>query len=320
MNFKTFLLVVLLGLLRFSTKAQNTEYKSEFGFRSDNDAYLAQRKDRYYTNGLFISFKRATDQTKLKPGINKKIWKAEIGQKIFNPQSGSIPDIRFIDRPFAGYLYAGASLHWLYESEHSLKTSVQAGTIGPASLAEDGQEFLHNTVGFYELRGWETQINNEFGINATAEYNRFLHRSASQQTDFTLTSYANIGNTFAGAGAGILFRAGLLNQFFNSASTGSVISNNPKTNKLTQKEFFFYAVPTLNFVAYDATIQGGLFTDDKGPVVFDARPIVFSQELGAMFAQNRWTVSLSAFFKTRDVQSSAKAHQYGSVSVYYRFK
>lgn len=48
-------------------------FKNEFGFKSENDSYLAQGSDRYYTNGLFISFRRATDQTKLRNGLEKKI-------------------------------------------------------------------------------------------------------------------------------------------------------------------------------------------------------------------------------------------------------
>lgn len=34
------------------------EYKNEFGFKSDNDAYLWVGQDRYYTNGLFVYFRR----------------------------------------------------------------------------------------------------------------------------------------------------------------------------------------------------------------------------------------------------------------------
>lgn len=318
MKIRILFLLVLTGIPAI-TYSQQKYYKNEFGFRSDNDAYLAGGQDRYYTNGLFISFKSATDQRKLRQNINKKIWQAEIGQKIYNPQSGYIPDISYADRPFAGYLYTGGSLQWMYNAEHVLKVSLQIGTIGPASLARAGQELLHNTVGFYELQGWETQVNNEFGMNTSINYQHFLHRSASQKADFAIKSYVNIGNTFTAAGAGILFRTGLINQFYNSVSNGGGISNNPAIPKLTETEFYFYAEPSVNLVAYDATIQGGLFRDDKGPVVYDAKPVVFSHELGAMFAKKRWTVNLSLVFKSREVQSSARAHEYGSVCVYYRF-
>lgn len=309
----------MLSLLQISVMAQNPTYKNEFGFRSDNDSYLAYGQDRYYTNGLFITFRHAADQSGLNTKLNKRIWEIEAGQKIFNPISGQINDISRVDRPFAGYLYAGASMNWLYSSENNLKLSLQVGTIGPSSLAEKGQVLLHDVIGFYEIKGWESQVRDEFGVNMTAEYNHLLHRSTSQKTDFTLTSNARLGNTFTGAGIGLLFRTGTLNQLYNSASTASSISNNSKTEALNEKEFFFYAEPSLNYIAYDATIEGGLFSDNKGPITYGAKPLVFSQKLGTTYSKKRWTADFFVIFKSREIKSNAKAHQYGSAALYYRF-
>lgn len=314
-------LVLLFTLLLFSSSslAQTLGYKNEFGFRSDNDAYLAYGQDRYYTNGLFITFRHATDQTRLKSTINKRIWEIEAGQKIYNPISGQTTDIEMIDRPFAGYLYAGASMNWLYSSENNLKLGFQFGTIGPSSLAEDGQVLLHDVIGFYEIKGWDTQVRDEIGVNISADYNHLLHRGTAQKTDFTLTSNARLGNTFSGAGVGLLFRAGTINQLFNSAATSSNLYNNSKTEPLNEKELFFYAQPALNFVAYDATMEGGLFRGNKGPVTFDSKSLVFSQQVGFMYSQKRWTADFSVVFKSREIKSEAKAHQYGSAALYYRF-
>jgi lipid A 3-O-deacylase len=319
MNYKVLFSSILLGLLAGSVKAQTNVYKNEFGFRTDNDAYLALGQDRYYTNGLFITFRHAADQSKLKSKLNKRIWEIEAGQKMYNPISGHITDIRQVDRPFAGYLYGGASMNWLYSSENNLKLSLQVGTIGPSSLGEDGQVLLHDLVGFYEIKGWESQVRDELGVNAIAEFNHFLHRSGNQKTDFTLTSNARVGNTFSGAGLGLLLRAGTLNQLFNSASMSGTLVNNSKTPALNEKEFFFYAEPSISFVAYDATIEGGLFREDKGLVTFGVKPLVFSQQLGFMYSRKRWTADFSVIFKSREIKSNAKAHQFGSAALYYRF-
>lgn len=319
MNFRSTLLILLLTAGGLSSKAQNVSYKDEFGFRSDNDAYLAYGQDRYYTNGLFITFRRAMDQSELNSELNKRIWEIEAGQKMYNPRSGNVPDISKVDRPFAAYLYAGGSLNWLYNSEKNLKVSLQVGTIGPSALGEDAQVFLHKVIGFYPIKGWDTQIKDEIGVNAMIEYNQLLHRSNSLNTDFTLTTDLNVGNTFAGGGAGILFRAGKLNQLFNSASMNSTVSNHARVKPLNEKEFFFYSKPALSYVAYDATTEGGLFRKDKGPVVFGVKPLVFTGQLGAVFSQKRWTADFSVIFKTREIKSNAKAHQYGSIALYYRF-
>jgi lipid A 3-O-deacylase len=312
------LLLALTTISLLSINSYGQTYKNEFGFRSDNDSYLAQGSDRYYTNGLFIHYRRALDQQTLKAGLEKKIYEITAGQEIYNPYSGSAPDPARQDRPFAGYLYAGGALSWFHTNERILKVSAEIGATGPNSLAEDGQELLHNTVGFYELGGWEYQIKNAVTLNLSAQYTRLLHRSSNKATDFSFEGYANAGTTFSGAGAGILFRAGGLNQLFNSAYTNAVIGNNPKTKALVKREVFFYAKPQLNFVAYDATIQGSMFNNND-PVTFGVKPIVFAQQVGFNYSSQRCTVDFGMIFKTQEVKSTAKAHQYGSISMFYRF-
>jgi len=320
MKQKTNLITGLLLLASSFLYAQSSAYKNEFGFRSDNDSYLAYGQDRYYTNGISIQFRSALDQSKLKGSkLNKVIWELEAGQKMYNPQSGSITNPMYIDRPFAAYLYGGAALNFLFNSESNLKLSLQLGTIGPSAKGKEAQELLHNTFGFYEINGWQWQVNNEPGINSTLEYNKFLKRSASGSSDFGINSYLHIGNTFAGAGLGILFRTGTINPLFNSVSTQSTISNKSFSRSVNDREFFFYAKPMLHYVAYDATIQGGLFRNDKEQYVFDVKPLVFSQQAGFIYSKNRWTVDFSLIFKSREVKSFAKPHQYGSVSLLYRF-
>ncbi|MCX2451748.1 lipid A deacylase LpxR family protein [Pedobacter sp. PLR] len=293
-------------------------FKNEFGFKSDNDSYLMQGSDRYYTNGLFINFRHALNQTELPEKLEKKIFEISAGQKIYNPYSGSAPDPAKQDRPFAGYLYAEGGLNWFYKNESIIKTSVQVGVTGPSSLAEKGQDLLHNTVGFYELGGWDYQIKEEMQVNLSAQYTRLLHRFKDQAADFSFEGYANVGTTFSGAGAGILFRAGRINQLFNSAATNSVIGNQPKTKNLVKSELFFYAKPQLNFVAYDATIQGSMFNNNS-PVTFGVKPVVFAQQLGFNYSSQRFTFDFGMIFKTKEVKSTARAHQYGSISMFYRF-
>ncbi|WP_316785451.1 lipid A deacylase LpxR family protein [Pedobacter frigiditerrae] len=307
-------------LLIFATSVCSfaQEQKSEFGFKSDNDAYLFYGQDRYYTNGLFIYFRHATDQKKLGEKLEKLTYEISAGQKMYNPISGYRPDPKTQDRPFAGYLYAGGNINLFYKKESILKAGLEVGTIGPDALGKEAQQLLHDIVGFYTIDGWQYQIKNELAANLSAQYTQLLHRSAKKDVDFSFEGYANVGTTYSGAGAGILFRAGSINQLFNSAATNSVISNNSKTEKLVKKEIFFYAKPQINFVAYDATIQGSMFNDDS-PVTFDSKPLVFAQQLGFNYSTPRFTFDYSVLFKSKEVKSNAKAHQYGTIAMYYRF-
>jgi lipid A 3-O-deacylase len=311
-------LSILLLFVLSAAAVHSQTYKNEFGFKSDNDSYLGQGSDRYYTNGLFINFRRAFDQQKLKEGLEKKTYEITAGQKMFNPYSGYAPDPARQDRPFAGYLFAEGAMSWLYSNESIIKTSVQIGTTGKNSLAEAGQKLLHRTFGFYDTGGWEYQIKNELTLNLSAQYTRLLARVADNAIDLSFEGYANLGTTFNGAGAGILFRTGSLNQLFNSTYTNAVIGNNAKTKALVKREIFFYAKPQLNVVAYDATIQGSLFNNDS-PVTFNQKPLVFAQQLGVNYSSQRFTIDYGMIFKTKEIKSNARAHQWGTISMFYRF-
>jgi len=309
---------ILLFLLFCSSFAYSQSYKNEIGFKSDNDSYLATGSDRYYTNGLFFYFRHATDQQKLKEGLEKKTYEISLGQMMFNPYSGYAPDPATQDRPFAGYLYAGGIMNWFYTNESILSLSAQVGTTGKNSLGEAGQKLLHKTFGFYGIDGWQYQIKGEPTLNLSGQYTKLLTRTAGNAVEFSFEGYANLGTTFTGAGAGILFRTGSLNQLFNSAYTHSVISNNAKTKPLVKREIFFYAKPQINLVAYDATIEGSLFNNNS-PVTFGQKPVVLAQQLGVDYSSNRFTFDFGVIFKTKEVKSVARAHQWGSITALYRF-
>ncbi len=314
------ILFFCLGSLISFGQTSSSFYKKEFGFKTENDAYLAIKQDQYYTNGLFLYFRSALkpserqDTTK----IAKKILTVSAGQKMYNAQSGYVPNIDYIDRPFAGYLFGSTALQWLLKNENIFRSEIQVGILGPSALGEEAQKLYHDVFGFYELNGWQHQVKDEIALNLILNYDKLLYRSSSKKVDFSLPVEARIGNTFSGLKTGILFRTGSLNPFYHSASTQSNITTYTPENVL-EKEFYFFLRPSLDLVIYDATISGGLFRKDKGDVIYDTKPLVFSQEIGLSYSKKRWTANFSLLFKTREVKSSAKAHQYGIIDVFFRF-
>ena len=142
MRYKILLLGLLIGVARIAAHAQEA-YKNEFGFQSDNDAYLFYGQDRYYTNGLMLYFRRATPLKKNRQQLEKFTYEITAGQKMYNPYSGYAPRIERHDRPFAGYLYAGLKTGFFYKNESVLKTGLSFGTVGPDALGEDAQQLLH---------------------------------------------------------------------------------------------------------------------------------------------------------------------------------
>ncbi|MBK0383856.1 lipid A deacylase LpxR family protein [Pedobacter sp. SD-b] len=311
---------VLFIFISLSGYSQIKSYQNELGFKSENDSYLGTGQDRYYTNGLFITYKRASKTKNYTDSLDftKKIWSASIGQYMYNAQSGQITDIKYVDRPFAAYLYGAFALQYLNNKEHTVKFELQLGTIGPNALGLEAQEVIHKTFGFYDIKGWEYQVKNEIGFNAKADILYLIHRSGNKRVDFSLPLEGRLGNTFTSLSAGLLFRTGSLNPLYHSVATQSNVSNFKEAGVL-EKEFYFFLKPQLQLVIYDATIAGGLFRTDKGPVTFKTNPLVFSQELGLAYAKKRWTVDFSVIFKTKEESSMVFSHQYGSFDLYYRF-
>lgn len=299
-------------------------HSNEIGIQTDDDSYLAQGSDRYYTAGNFAYFRHALN-LKDTSRLRNKILGFEFGQKLYSPHSGSIDftgadDPKYIDRPFAAYLYVGTTLNLLYKDESNLKLGAQIGIVGPAALGKPIQEFVHKAFGLYKPSGWEYQVDNDFEINLSAEYNRLLARAS--WADVLLTSYADLGNGFTGAGLGPMFRLGDFNQLFNSESTQSTAIRSRSFTPLNSRELFFYYKPQINVVAYDATIQGSLFgskSSNSMEVTLNPERLIFSNQIGIGYSGKRFVIDVAAIFHTKDVKEMIESHQWGTVTLLYRF-
>jgi len=321
---RPFLLLLLSFVIVNTVLAQ--AHRDEFGIQTDNDSYLFNKSDKYYTNGFFLFFRRALPVKGHDSSfLQNKVLGFELGQKMYNAQGGAIPEPIYVDRPFAGYLYAAATLNLLYKNESNIKLTAQLGVVGPASLADVTQEWIHNTFGLYKINGWQFQIQNDEEINLSMEYNKLLARESG--IDISLTSYANLGNGFIGVGVGPLIRMGSFNQLFHSQSTQSNVIVNDNVKPLHRYEFFLYYKPQINWVGYDATIEGGMAENHPdqnafiyGEVVRTPEPFVFSQQLGVVYSAGRFTFDASVIFDTKEVKQMIAPHQWGAVQGFYRFK
>lgn len=287
----------------------------------DNDYYIAFHQDRYYTSGIFAYYRHALKQEGLNPTVEKNIVDFEVGQKIYNPYWSHVPDVKMQDRPFAGYLYGAAAMSWFFKNESILKISTQLGVLGPSSLAKEVQTGFHRYIkSYYTVEGWDYQVKDEVAMNFEVSYQSLFYHTPNRLLDVSGSTAVLIGNTFSGANAGVLFRFGNMNPFYESSYANSRIKNKQGDNRKTDLEFFLFTKPQLNFAAYDGTIQGGLFRTDKGPVTFGIRHWVYSQQIGFNFAWKRLSAKYIVTLKTKEVKGSAKAYQYGSVILAYHLR
>lgn len=315
----TLFAVAICVLAGLSSQAQTRS--NEIGFQSDNDSFLAQGSDRYYTNGFFINYRHGIAPKKFGGKLANAEFGLTLGQKIFNAQSGSLPSVEFLDRPIAGYLFLNGSANLLYKDETTVKLGATLGIVGPAAGGYPIQKFIHNTFGFYELNSWEHQIRNAAIINFNVEVNKLLARGS--WIDLTANFDINFGTGFNNAAFGPLVRLGNFNQLFQSVSTQSTATQNTSNKLLHDNEFFFYYKPQVHGILYDATVQGNIFQDHPvagtEEVTADIKRLVVTNQVGVAYAGSRFIFDAAAIFSTKDVKGMAHAHQWGSLTVMYRF-
>ena len=309
-----FFVFILPSLAVFSQTYQN-----EVGAMTDNDVYIAYMQDRYYTNGIFAYHRHALDQDKMTGRLEKKTVEFEAGQKIFNPYSANAPDASLHDRPFTAYLYGGMALNLFYKKEDILRLSAQLGIIGPGALGEQTQTIFHNVLGMYPVHGWEYQLNNEAAVNMELAYQHLFYRTKNGHFDISGASGILLGNTFSGANIGAVLRTGNINPFTQSSYANSRIVHKKGAREKVKNELYFFTKPQFNYVLYDATIEGGLFIRDKGPITFGIRNYVYSQQLGVNFAAARWSSKFIVTLKSRESDGNAKAYHYGSIVLTYSY-
>ena len=285
---------------------------------TDNDLYTSFINDQYYTAGFELIYRYLGSRQNEK--VAKRITELRIGQYIFNPQSVRAAEIDVNDRPFAGYLFAEAGLNTFYRDESVLKLIFQAGVVGPESGAEEVQRGLHEIVGYPTVRGWQYQITTTLSLQAEAFYQRKIFPERyNEKVDFHLLGHLNLGTIWTEASIGAMARISLkrpLLPMYQSVLHNAGVSHDKELYK-DHREFFLYASPQVQYMNYDATIEGSRFNDDS-PVTFPLIPFRFNAEVGIKYRKNNWNYSYSFNYRGKELSNNViSGYYYGSIRIGY---
>lgn len=279
----------------------------ELQLTSDNDSYTLRGKDGYYTNGLKIAFRWKNK----KDTSSKIIRSVEIGQLMYNAKNGSYTELYELDRPVTAFLYGAYSQVNFTKKDNVIKWNVTAGIIGPPAMGRQLQQAIHSTFGFYKPREWDFQLKTEAGINGSFLWSPQLKKIGGS-ADLKPVINATAGNTFTNVNVGAALLLGNFNT--NSAS----VFWNANLNG-THKESFFYAYPQLIIKAYDATVQGGLFRNDKGPYVGRVNRTVFRPQIGWMYSNKGLLLNLVLSYESRESLTQIEPQFYGTIGLGFSF-
>lgn len=207
--------------LLLTSVAAKAEDAPTISLTVENDSFI-DGSDRHYTNGLYGSW-TGTAQTRddavtaiasalMLSGAPDARWREGyfLGQTMFTPQALSLAIPPADDRPYAGWLFAGARLY--RDNGDSLdKAEITLGLVGPASLGGDLHHAWHDMGLFGGVRphGWGYQLRNEPGIILSQQ--RIWRLPLSEgwlQAEVLPQANVSLGNIFTYAEAGGMLRIG----------------------------------------------------------------------------------------------------------------
>jgi hypothetical protein len=214
-------LSMAFAAITLMTQAAFAEDRATISLVAENDSFIAD-SDRHYTNGLYTSWTGTAQQREdnltsiasalMLPGYENALWRESYfaGQAAFTPQAIWLRNAPLNDRPYAGWLFAGARLY--RESAQVLdKFEVTLGVVGPASMAGDLQRWWHKNgiLGGRTPRGWDYQLSNEPGI-ILSQQRKWRVPLYDDGLEIELMPQVNgsIGNVFTYAEGGAALRVG----------------------------------------------------------------------------------------------------------------
>jgi lipid A 3-O-deacylase len=233
----------------------------------------------------------------------------------FTPLRIQDPFIRVGDRPYAAYLYASFFRVSNHPARHQrLTTALEIGFIGPAAAGKELQTAIHRVTGNAEPRGWDYQIRNAPIVGYRVVFENQL--AATRHAEVLGSAEASLGTLYSYAATGIRIRAGQLHPYFANlglAEQGSLGSHH-------HWQLYGQATLETRFIGYDATLQGGVFTqpDPYTLTAGDVRRVVLRSSGGLVLAHESLSFAATATWVSPEFVA-ARPHRWGQLAVTMAF-
>ncbi|MEP7257234.1 MAG: lipid A deacylase LpxR family protein [Flavitalea sp.] len=228
----------------------------------------------------------------------------------YTPNYIEKPAIQYGDRPYAGVLLLKTFLTSVNAQRRDrLSAQISAGIIGRAAGGEAIQKSIHRWINFTKPLGWNNQIRNDIILNYQVNYEKELLRWKNHFS-FSAYSSARLGTLSDKASAGVTV---MLGNFHSAFSYGS---NEP----IRKFQFYVYDTPLVSAVAYDATLQGGLFHRSSPYTIpsGDVNRITFVNRWGVVMIFKRLYFEYYQSGPTQDYVTGA-FHKSGGLQVGFGF-
>lgn len=248
------IMIFLLCCFSFQLCAQDRLIR----FNYDNDFFSAT--DQYYTQGVRLEyiapvFQQSPVRYLLLHSNTATTRYAGIAieRDGFTPSGIRIMGIPIGDRPYAGTMFLSQfSILLNNEKQTRIFSQLDLGMMGPVVGGKEEQTGIHKAIGNILPLGWEYQIANDVIVNYTVQFEKgLLNKEHINLTGFV---QGRMGTLYTDASVGTMLRLGWLNDYFSNLG----IFQQGNSRKF---QCYGFAKGTAKGVGYNATMQGGIFSE-----------------------------------------------------------
>ncbi len=267
----------------------------------DNDVWASGGADRWYTNGLRVSWSwNARASTVLGRGLDlaAKWWVWEdssptltyaFGQSMYTPADITRAVPQPFDRPWGAFLFVSATAH-AYRDKEFRATELKWGTTGRAALGESAQAGVHkHLTNSARPAGWDQQLKTRVGLQLShARLKRWGDTSTGDVFGFQTSWGVAAGTLRNYAQVGVAMTVGDLvgsNSPLSMANEGDFVIQDFDNRQQFRKPFGFVAL-SATAVGYNYFLQGDT---PYGRPLLDVKPLVASVQVGASLPLHAWT-------------------------------
>ncbi len=312
------LLLLLCPALMWAQKIDNTasfrdiKAESYFRYHYDNDYFTST--DKNYTQGynfevvLKVLKANPLNYFFIKPAGNEIRYGLSLEHIGYAPDNIKSPDIQYGDRPFAAAIFLKSfTIATDTFNKSRLASSLSLGIIGPGAFGKEMQVAIHESTGNTIPQGWQNQVRNDAVVNYMIRYEKQL----LQFRDFfslQAASTLQAGTLFTHASIGLNATIGIINTPFAPLKNGRKF------------ELYLYSEPVVTAVAYDATLQGGVF-NHKSPYTIadsDIERFTAQHNYGIILQTKRLYFEYSRTAITREFRS-VPATKWGGIRFGFQF-
>lgn len=296
------LFTFFVGGIQISMAQQETESEAnktirhQIGLRHDND--LIMRTDRYYTAGLFLTYRHRLKK-RFFNSENEQL-KFSIGQEIITPSYLKTTEIEKLDRAYVGFLALRAG--WSQVRKNSfIDTNMLLGIAGRASGAGGFQRWYHHSIIKTETPTWVGEMENSVHYNLYATY---LYEWQLAPNPFSIhigtQSQIAFGTRDIYVHPEIKVYFGKRNPLSSSMAHHQIGSKDP--------ELFFGISGGYRFVGYNGLLQGNALGDDSVLLVPPNKVVAFAGfDLQCRYGRNEYWIGVR--YNTPEFEQ-ANPHKY----------